>query len=203
MSGRLLTLGQVPERLRGKGTLEMPYHHLAFASHNTEATDCFYREAMGFTLSKVEVGPTPTGGWSKHFFYDTGDGSMIAFWEIHDEQIPSPPTTAISTGLGLPEWVNHVAFDAPTREDLDEHRSRLNRNGYDVLEVDHGWCISIYMQDPNGIMVEFCHSTREFTADEVAEAAVLLRATAPPASSPPPSVRGFAGEGQPLHSRGV
>ena len=76
-------------------------------------------------------------------------------------------------------------------------------NGYDVLEVDHGWCISIYMQDPNGIMVEFCHSTREFTAEEVAEAAVLLRATEPPASSPPPSVRGFAGEGQPLHLRGA
>ena len=180
----------------------MAYHHLAFASHNTEATDCFYREAMGFALKKVELGPTPSGGWAKHFFYDTGDGSMLAFWEIHDEQIPEPPSTAISTGLGLPEWVNHVAFHAGSREELDAHRNRLIGHGYDVLEVDHGWCISIYTADPNGIMVEFCLSTRDFTSEEIAEAPELLRAMTPPGPVPEPSVRGFAGEGEPLHLRG-
>lgn len=179
----------------------MAYHHLALASHDTEATDCFYREAMGFALKKVEAGPTPSGGWAKHFFYDTGDGSMIAFWEIHDAQIPSPPPTAISTGMGLPEWVNHVAFDAASREDLDRHRTRLTSNGYEVLEVDHGWCVSIYTADPNGIMVEFCLSTREFTAAEVAEAPALLRATTPSENPHAPSFRAFSGEGEPLHLR--
>ena len=36
------------------------------------------------------------------------------FWDLHDDaEIPAEFDTAISTGLGLPAWVNHVAFDAP------------------------------------------------------------------------------------------
>ena len=71
---------------------------------------------MGFELVKVVTSPTPGehGGWSKHFFYDTGsnaaesaaesnaggpdragDSGMIAFWEIHDSESASrtPPTS--------------------------------------------------------------------------------------------------------------
>jgi len=29
------------------------------------------------------------------------------------------------------------------------------------MEIDHGWCTSIYTKDPNGILVEFCTSTRQ------------------------------------------
>jgi len=39
-----------------------------------------------------------------------------------------------------------------------------------VLEVDHGFCISIYITDPSGNMVEFCHSVRPFTDAEKAHA---------------------------------
>ena len=179
----------------------MPYHHLAVATRDMRATDLFYTRAMKFGLVKVEMTKTPEGGWAKHFFYDTGDGSMIAFWEIHDPVVPTPESVAISTGLGLPEWVNHVAFDADTREALDEHRERLNRCGYEVLEIDHGWCVSIYMADPNGVMVEFCWSAREFTEAEEGEAPELLRATIPTSDSHTPAFRAFAGEGEPLHLR--
>jgi hypothetical protein len=57
----------------------MGFHHVAFASKNTDATHRFYTEAMGFALEKVVVGASPEGGWAKHFFYDTGDDSLIAF----------------------------------------------------------------------------------------------------------------------------
>ena len=179
----------------------MPYHHLALASRDTQATDLFYREVMGFRLVKVEPGATPTGGWAKHFFYDTGDGAMIAFWEIHDDLIPHSNPTAISSGLGFPDWVNHIAFRADDRADLDAKRQHITARGYDVLEVDHGWCVSIYMTDPNDILVEFCLSLREFTADEEEEAARLLAATEPPMKLEQPKVRGFEGEGEPLHRR--
>jgi hypothetical protein len=32
-------------------------------------------------------------------------------------------------------------------------------HGYDVLELDHGWCRSIYVNDPGGTTVEFCCTT--------------------------------------------
>ena len=145
----------------------MAFHHVAFATKDPAATHAFYTEVMGFRLVKVVVAPTPTHtGWARHFFYDTGGGEMIAFWDLHDERIGDGFPTAISTGVGLPEWVNHIAFDAPDLTALACHRERWRAAGIPVAEVDHGFCTSIYATDPNGIMVEFCCTTREFTEDE-------------------------------------
>ena len=90
----------------------MAFHHVALATPDIEATHRFYTEAMGFHLVKAVVAPTPEGGWAKHVFYDTGGGGMIAFWDLHVEALPTV-RGAISRDLGLPEWVNHLAFDAP------------------------------------------------------------------------------------------
>lgn len=156
----------------------MGFHHLALVTRDAKATHDFYTEAMGFHLAKVEVGPTPEGGWAKHIFYETGDAGMIAFWELHDESIPEPKS-AIAQDLGLPTWTNHVAFTAHDRAELDRNRERWVSLGHDVLEVDHEWCVSIYTVDPNGIMVEFCLTTRAFTAEEVDRASQLLQDPAP------------------------
>lgn len=165
----------------------MGFHHVALATHDTAATHAFYTEVMGFELVKVVAGPTPgeSGGWSKHFFYSTGpaaagaDPGMIAFWEIHDSEIGEDYTVDINTTAGLPWWVNHIAFDAPTIVDLHRHRERWRTHGHHVLEVDHEFCISIYTRDPSGNMVEFCHSTRAFTEDEIALAQRLVHDPAP------------------------
>jgi catechol 2,3-dioxygenase-like lactoylglutathione lyase family enzyme len=157
----------------------MPFNHVAYAASDIEATHDFYTRVMGFRLLKTNVTPTPTGGWSRHVFYDTGNGEMIAFWDLHDDAM-SGFKVDHAQSLGLPVWVNHVAFDAPTREALDAHRCRWQKNGIEVLEIDHEWCVSIYATDPNGIMVEFCWLTRPFTAEEIAESVPLLRSKSPP-----------------------
>ncbi len=166
----------------------MPFHHLALATRDLAATHAFYTELMGFELVKVEAAPTPGGGWARHAFYDTGDG-MMAFWDIHDDAEVAPEfDTAISTGLGLPAWVNHVAFDAPDREQLDARRQRWLDAGHDVVEIDHGWCTSLYTVDPNGVLVEWCMSTRAFTAADRADALRLLGADQPELDTTPPAV---------------
>jgi hypothetical protein len=33
------------------------------------------------------------------------------------------------------------------------------------MDVDHGWCSSLYYVDPNGIMVELCRDTPGFVPD--------------------------------------
>ena len=155
----------------------MGFHHLAIATRDLDATHRFYTDAMGFTLVKVVSAETPEGGgWARHLFYDTGDGTMFAVWDIHDDAtIPPDFSPAISTGLGLPSWVNHVAFAGADLADLGQRRDNWLSLGHDVVEIDHGWCTSIYTNDPNGIAVEFCTTTRAFTADEHAEAQRLLR----------------------------
>ncbi len=106
-------------------------------------------------------------------------------WEIHDNpDVPPEFDPSISRGLGLPTWTNHLAFAAADLDALAATRDRWRAHGYDVLQVDHGWCTSIYIDDPNGIAVECCCTTRAFTAADAAEADQLRRADRPPLEEP-------------------
>lgn len=144
----------------------MGFHHVAIASRDLAATHRFYTEACGFELVKTVVAPTDRpGGWAKHVFYDTGaegDGGMIAFWEIHDSRMQDLDT-AISTGLGFEVWVNHLAFAASDLDDIARRRDRWLANGHDAMQIDHGFCVSTYTVDPNGVLVEFCVDTQPYT----------------------------------------
>lgn len=158
----------------------MPFHHVAVATRDTRTNHRFYTEATGFELVKVVAAKSPEGGWAKHLFYDTGNGELIAFWELHDETLPNPTPSAIATDLGLPLWSNHIAFHAADLDDLGRRKQRWLEHGHDVAEIDHGWCASIYTQDPNGILVEFCTMTRALGAEDRAEALRLLADPHPP-----------------------
>ena len=77
--------------------------------------------------------------------------------------------TDISRGLGLDPFVNHLAFQADSLEDLAARRERLLAAGCTVVEIDHHWIRSIYTEDPDGNVVEFAIVTR-----------AVHRATTPP-----------------------
>jgi catechol 2,3-dioxygenase-like lactoylglutathione lyase family enzyme len=159
----------------------MAFHHVALAARDIAATHTFYTEAMGFELVKTVVAPIPgsADGWSRHVFYDTGSNGMIAFWDLHDAQWPEGYPTNLNRTAGLPGWVNHFAYDAPTKEFLDERRKVWCSLGHTVAEVDHEFCVSIYTQDPDGNTVEFCHDRRPFTEQEKADALRLLHEERP------------------------
>ena len=163
----------------------MGIHHLAFASADTKATHAFYTELMGFELAKVVVGPTPEGGWARHFFFSTGEaaGQLIAFWELHLPGDPKPKT-AISTDLGHPQWVNHLAFTADDRQMLDTARVRWTDAGHEVVELDHEFCVWIYTVDPNGILVEWCMDSRPLDERDTNNAERLLWGDNPEHESP-------------------
>ena len=171
----------------------MPSHHVAITTRDLEASHRFYTEAMGFQLVKVEAAPTPTeeSGWARHLFYDTGNGEMLAIWDLHAPSLDGY-RTEISTGLGLPPWANHIAFDATDLDDLKVKLERWLDFGLECVRIDHGWCTSIYANDPSGITVEFCTSTRALTADDRAQANELLAATKPALSAPPEDIEFFA-----------
>ena len=113
-------------------------HHIALVCRDPEETHRFYGEHLGFRLVCTEV--------------QTGQ--------------PESFDTAISTGLGLPAWVNHIAL----RRSLDELpaiKARLEEHGVaPTMEIDHGWCTSLYYTDPNGNMIEFCADTSGMPVDE-------------------------------------
>jgi catechol 2,3-dioxygenase-like lactoylglutathione lyase family enzyme len=163
----------------------MGFHHAAFATRDLQATHRFYSEAMGFALAKVIAAPTEGGGWAKHAFYEISKDEYIAFWDLHDKSIPNQWSPAISTGMGLPIWVNHIAFRAVDLADIAGRRQRWLDHGHQVMEIDHGWCRSIYAVDPNGILVEFCATTRAISSEDRAEALRILTESNPPLESAP------------------
>jgi catechol 2,3-dioxygenase-like lactoylglutathione lyase family enzyme len=161
----------------------MGFHHVAIATRDLPTTHRFYSEAMGFELAKVVTAKSPEGGWAKHVFYRTEGGDMIAFWDLHDDNLPKDWSPAISTGLGLPPWANHIAFRADGLDDLERRKRRWLEHGHDVAEIDHGWCTSIYTLDPNGVLVEFCTDTAVLGPEDAAEARRLLDDPSPPLES--------------------
>jgi catechol 2,3-dioxygenase-like lactoylglutathione lyase family enzyme len=166
----------------------VPWNHVALATNDIDATHRFYTEVMGFSLAKVVAAPTPGNhGWARHVFYDCGGRQYIAFWDLHDPTLGEFPTD-LSTSHGLPEWVNHLAWDATDEDTYQAHLQRWLSHGITVAEIDHGFCKSIYTTDPNGIMVEFCLLTSELGPGDEDEGRRLLAAEMPHLEEPPPVV---------------
>jgi catechol 2,3-dioxygenase-like lactoylglutathione lyase family enzyme len=152
-------------------------HHVAYATRDPEATHAFYSEKLGMPLVHTE-NHRQGDGYFRHFFFDMGGDDYLAFFQVEDVGEQDDYKTAVSLGAGLPIWVNHLAFRLDSEEELRAMVKQLHDRGIDQLqEIDHGWCRSIYLVDPNGIMVEFCVTTDpEAFAQGEEEALRLLRA---------------------------
>jgi catechol 2,3-dioxygenase-like lactoylglutathione lyase family enzyme len=166
----------------------MSFHHVALATNDLASTHEFYTSAMGFGLAKIVVNPTPEGGWAKHVFYDTDDGfgaegGLIAFWELHGDY-PSFDA-GISRAVGLPDWVNHLAFTAVDESHFQAAIKRWNDHGLDAIEIDHGFCRSVYTNDPNGTLVEWCLDTRGLDDSDRRRAEEAVLQTEPTFDEPP------------------
>ena len=87
------------------------FHHVAFACRDLDATVAFYQGLLIFLWSILKCRGNAEG-FLRHIFFDLGDGSSLAFFYLQGIGEPKDYSTAISTDLGLPIWVNHVAFRA-------------------------------------------------------------------------------------------
>ena len=127
-------------------------HHFAYRCRDAEETRRFYEGILGLPLAHIiqEDRVPSTGEYCPyvHIFFEMGDGSFIAFFDLGDDLAsdPSPNT---------PSWVNHLALNVASVEDLRQAKQRLEAAGVEVVGVtDHGFINSIYFFDPNGIRLE-------------------------------------------------
>ncbi len=136
----------------------MGLHHIAYASRDSAATYDFYHNKLGMPLVRTEnhlVGE----GYFRHFFFDIGNNQLIGFFEVHNVGERDDYTTDFADSVGLPAWVNHIAFKLEDEAAYEALKIRLEENGVALLgEVDHDWCKSIYLADPNGLTLEYCYS---------------------------------------------
>ncbi len=150
-----------PESVRANGL-----HHLAFATKCSEATYDFYHNKLGMPLKRTE-NHRQAKGYFKHYFFDMGRDQCMAFFELHGVGETKDYRTDVSTGLGMPLWINHVAFDIENETHYQAMKTRLKEKKVTLLgEADHGWCKSLYLVDPNMIMLEFTYTTVENALEE-------------------------------------
>jgi catechol 2,3-dioxygenase-like lactoylglutathione lyase family enzyme len=143
-------------------------HHVGLATLDIDRTIDFYTNKMGWDVAWCDVIEPPQGGKIKHVFFDTGDGTFFAFMSPEKVQgIPAEFATDINSAQNLPGAFYHFALYVDSVEALEARQAQLRERGVEVTEVvDHEWCRSIYFRDPNGLLLEYCVTTRKFTAED-------------------------------------
>jgi catechol 2,3-dioxygenase-like lactoylglutathione lyase family enzyme len=145
------------------------WSHVGLSTLDLDTTRAFYEGVLGFPAVRCDVLEFEEGGRIRHVFFDAGGGQLIAFMEPRG--IPGLPVeydTGINRGLGVPDAFYHFAFDVDSRAALEAKRAELIAKGVKVTPiVDHdGWMQSIYLKDPNGIMLEFAWQSRPLGPDD-------------------------------------
>ena len=148
-------MNSVPSRL----------HHTAYVSKNLEATRHFYEDVLGIPLVATWCETDFLFGKDRtycHLFFGLKDGSALAFFQFAD------PEDQAQFGPEIPATpFMHLALnvDKETQAELEE---RIKKAGLEATyTLEHGYCRSVYVVDPNGMTVEFtCDDPRAEGGDE-------------------------------------
>lgn len=150
-------------------------YHAAFPCRDAEETRHFYEDILGLPLVNCMLSEkVPSTGEETpyvHFFFELGDGSYLAFFDLGGDEMPAPsPNT--------PSWVQHFAIETESVENVEAMQKRLEEHGVECIGVvDHEFIKSVYFFDPNGLRLEITTRTEPegFLADEAAKAHDTLK----------------------------
>ncbi|WP_329065060.1 VOC family protein [Streptomyces sp. NBC_01429] len=135
--------------------LPLRLHHYGWIVDDQEVNRQFYEDVIGLPLLATWTEIEAINGSEyalSHTFYGLADGSALAFFQMGDPQAQQQ----FKPEFG-PTPMRHVALKVE-RETQDAIRERLAGAGYaepSTFVVDHGYCVSLYTVDPNGLQLEF------------------------------------------------
>jgi catechol 2,3-dioxygenase-like lactoylglutathione lyase family enzyme len=115
-------------------------HHAALICSDVEQTIKFYQGILEFPLTELFGNRDYKG--STHFFFDVGNGNLLAFFDF-----PGLDLEPYRETIGN---VNHIAISV-TKEKWDYLRARLDAAGV-AYQLASG--TSIYFKDPDGVRLE-------------------------------------------------
>ena len=141
-------------------------HHTAYVTKDQEATRAFYEDVLGFPLLATWSEADELFGARRvycHTFFGLADGSALAFFQFADpaDQAQFDPELA-------PSPFRHIAMkvDAEAQAELQRRLEEAGWMPEATHVLEHGYCRSLYTQDPNGMLVEFTVDVPH--ADEIA-----------------------------------
>jgi catechol-2,3-dioxygenase len=158
---------KVRARVRLKNSNISRLHHKAYATNDPEATRHFYEDVVGLPLVATWCEQYESSGREVsfcHTFFELMDGGALAFFAFADPEMKEQ----IRNQAPRPIF-DHIALnvDEATQMAIRDRLIKDGRKPEDIRIIDHGYCVSLYTNDPDGNFIEFCRDTASF--DEVAE----------------------------------
>jgi len=130
-------------------------HHNAYVSRDLEKTRKFYEEVVGMPLVATWCESDELFGKVRtycHTFFEMADGGALAFFQFAD------PSDQEEFGPKMPMSPFHhiaLAVDAQTQAALEKRIADAGIKPPNTFVLEHGYCRSVYVTDPNGLILEF------------------------------------------------
>jgi glyoxylase I family protein len=148
-------------------------HHTAYVTRDQEKTRRFYEDVIGLPLAATWCESDELFGKVRtyvHTFYGIGDGGALAFFQFAD------PKDQEEFGPKMPATpFHHIALnvDTATQAGIEERIAKAGIKPPDTYVLEHGYCRSVYVVDPNGLTLEFTRDhpdVEQITRDRRADA---------------------------------
>ena len=126
-------------------------HHHAYVVRDLRATRRFYEDLLGLPLTATWTEVDELVGMDNpycHAFFELADGSALAFFQFSRED-----DYQRLRAEGRPTPFVHVALKVDD-ETQASARERLEAGGVGTMTIDHGYCVSLYVTDPDGLIIE-------------------------------------------------
>jgi glyoxalase family protein len=145
-------------------------HHVTLVASNAQRTLDFYARVLGLRLIKTTVNFDDPGSYHLYFANEQGQaGTVVTFFEWPNAPRGRP-------GIG---GTHHLAMRVADRDALLRWKRRLTDLGLRVIgPYDRHYFTSIYLRDPDGLIVEIATDGPGMLFDEQAE---TIRQRTPPA----------------------
>ena len=141
-----MTIDAAPDRV----DLPARMHHHAWVVADQERTRHFYEDVLGFPLVATWCEVEDLRGKRRaycHTFFGLADGSALAFFQFAD------PADRDELRSHRPGSLGHLALRVDDRLQTTL-ASRLTAAGIPHRVVEHGYCRSLYVVDPDDLTVE-------------------------------------------------
>lgn len=130
-------------------------HHTAYVTRDMEKTRKFYEEVIGLPLVATWSESDELFGATRtyvHCFFGLEDGSALAFFQF------ATPEDQELFGPKMPESpFHHIALmvDEDTQRSIRQRVVAAGIREPNTFLLEHGYCTSLYVKDPNGMILEF------------------------------------------------
>jgi glyoxylase I family protein len=167
------SMTQTASARQDRANLPSRLHHNAYVTRDMNATRHFYEDVLGFPLLATWCESDELFGAMRtycHCFFGIGDGGALAFFQFADkkDQDEFGPPMPFSP-------FHHIALrvDAKVQSAIEKRIADAGLKEPQTYVLEHGYCRSVYVTDPNGLIVELTRdapNVEKINADRLADA---------------------------------